>query len=201
MLDRNENRKKTFKEFIKEHTQQLEESFKSFETFKVNISKGNMKVSGEVLMIQVLEGFNLSSLLNQAKKTLLISNVRFAILWDTMASRGMLLVWNANIAHGFMLKALDEENTFKLKQSISKLYQDFYTYASQLEQGKKLDSSISKVKGLFLLTGVSASGTLYSTIPKGVIELFFGSSEDKESLGNILIPHEYNELLQNRGNF
>jgi hypothetical protein len=197
MLELGEGKIKQFREFILEK-QRLEESFKSFETFTLNVSKGYKKVKEDVLMIQVLEGFNLSSLLNQARKTLLVSDVRFAILWDTMFSRGMLLVWNANIAHEFMLKAIDEENVFNLKQSISKLYVFSYDQATRLEQGKKLDSSLEKVRGLILLTGVFASGILYSTIPKEVIELFFGSLEDNESLGNVLIPHDYKEILTNK---
>lgn len=163
MLEIGEGKIKQFREFILEK-QQLLESFKFFETFTLNVSKGYKKVKEDVLMIQVLEGFNLSSLLNQARKSLLVSDVRFAIIWDTMFSRGMLLVWNANIAHEFMLKAIDEENIFNLKQSISKLYVFSYDQATRLEQGKKLDSSLEKVRGLILLTGVFASGILYSTI-------------------------------------
>ncbi len=197
MLDISEGKIKQFREFILEK-QQLEESFKFFETFTLNVSKGYKKVKEDVLMIQVLEGFNLSSLLNQARKTLLVSDVRFAILWDTMFSRGMLLVWNANIAHEFMLKSIDEENIFKLKQSISKLYHFSYEQATRMEQGKKLDSSLEKVRGLILLTGVFASGVLYSTLPKEVIKLFFGSVEDKESLGNVLIPNDYGDLVTNK---
>jgi hypothetical protein len=185
----------TLKQFL--HEKLLQESFKQFDVVKVKTSVGYKTVTEEVAMIQVLAGSSLMALLKTARSLLQEQDVRFAYTWDTQFNRGMLMVWPARIAHEFMLKAIDTANAFHINQPIAKLYHFTYAQEARIEAGKEPENIRYVAGGLIMLSGVY-SGVLFSTLPKSVIEAYFGSPDDSESIGMKMCPHDYPELLTNK---
>jgi hypothetical protein len=48
-----------------------------------------------------------------------------------------------------------------------------------------------------MLSGVYA-GVLFSTLPKSVIQAYFGSPTDPDSVGMKMCPFDYEDLLNNK---